>query len=146
MLKANRRMVLAGAASLLLVRPSLATPQAMQEAIRALVGEAPIRPGRIKLDISPLVENGNSVSVTLTADSPMTAADHVAKFALFTEANPQPHVAVFHLGPRSGRAIVTTRMRLATSQAVTALALMSDGSVWSDRAYVIVTLAACVEG
>jgi sulfur-oxidizing protein SoxY len=58
MLKANRRMVLAGAASLLLVRPSLATPQAMQEAIRALVGEAPIRPGRIKLDISPLVENG----------------------------------------------------------------------------------------
>ena len=103
-------------------------------------------PGRIRLDVPPLVENGNSVTLTVTVDSPITQADYVEAIAVFNEKNPQPHVAVFHLGPRAGRATVTTRMRLADSQQVTAIARLSDGSFWSDTADVIVTLAACVEG
>ncbi len=143
-----RRRVLAGALLLptLLIRPAQAAPAAMQAAIRDLVGEAVPQQGRLKLEISPLVENGNTVPVTLQAESPMTATDHVRRMALFTEANPQPHVAVFHLGPRAGRAMVYTRMRLATSQRVVAIAEMSDGSLWQDSVQVIVTLAACVEG
>ena len=146
---AARRAALAwgaGLVSALTLRPAAATPAEMEAAIRALVGEAELKSGRVALDISPLVENGNAVPVTVTVDSPMTPADHVKTIALFNERNPQPHVAVFHLGPRAGRARVATRMRLATSQTVVAVAALSDGSVWSASAEVIVTLAACIEG
>jgi sulfur-oxidizing protein SoxY len=146
----TRRHALAGSlgmASLLVLRPALALPAEMNAAIAELTGNAPLRRGRVVLDLPPLVENGNSVSVTVKVpDSPMTPADHVRRLAIFTEQNPQPNVAVFHLGPRSGRAVATTRMRLATSQKVVAVAGLSDGSWWSDQIEVIVTLAACVEG
>jgi sulfur-oxidizing protein SoxY len=92
-----------------------------------------------------LVENGNAVGVTLDVESPMRADDHVRRIALFNEKNPQADIAVFHLGPRAGRARVATRIRLATSQTVMAVAEMSDGSFWSSKASVIVTLAACIE-
>jgi len=146
----TRRHALAGGlgmASLLVLRPALALPAEMNAAIAELTGNTPLRRGRVVLDLPPLVENGNSVSVTVKVpDNPMTPADHVRRLAIFTEQNPQPNVAVFHLGPRSGRAVATTRMRLATSQKVVALAGFSDGSWWSDQVEVIVTLAACVEG
>ena len=93
----------------------------------------------------PLVDNGNSVGLSVAVDSPMTPGDHVRRIAVFNEKNPQPNVATFHLTPRSGRASVSTRIRLADSQTVTAVAEMSDGTFWSDRADVIVTLAACLE-
>jgi sulfur-oxidizing protein SoxY len=147
-LRPTRRTVLLGSAGLLsvvLIRPAFAAKD-MQGAIREFTGEGAAKPGRIKLDIPPLVENGNAAPVTLTVDSPMTAQDHVRAIALFNEKNPQPNVAVFHLGPRAGRARIETRMRLATSQKVMAIAAMSDGSYWSDTADVIVTLAACIEG
>jgi sulfur-oxidizing protein SoxY len=117
----------------------------LDEAIRKFTGGAALREGRVKFDISPLVENGNAVPVSITVDSPMTAADHVRRIALFNEKNPQADIAVFHLTPRSGRAHVATRIRLATSQTVVALAEMSDGSFWISRANVIVTVAACIE-
>jgi sulfur-oxidizing protein SoxY len=117
----------------------------MEQAIRDFVGEARVRPGRVSLDLPPLVENGNAVPLNVTVESPMTPADHVKAIAVFNEKNPQPHVAVFRLGPRAGRASVSTRIRLADSQKVTAVAQLSDGSFWSDSADVIVTLAACVE-
>jgi sulfur-oxidizing protein SoxY len=134
------------AAAVLLVRPVRATPETMAAAVAAFTGAAPVRPGRVRLDLPPLVENGNSVTLTVTVDSPMTPADHVEVIAVFNQKNPQPQVAVFHLGPRAGRATVTTRIRLADSQQVTAVARLSDGSFWSGTADVIVTLAACVEG
>ena len=129
----------------LAVRPARATPVAMEQAIRDFVGDAQVRPGRVALDLPPLVENGNAVPLTVNVESPMTPADHVEAIAVFNEKNPQPHVAVFRLGPRAGRASVSTRIRLADSQKVTAVAQFSDGSFWSDSADVIVTLAACVE-
>lgn len=140
----RRVLVIGGLAGLAL--PALATPEALQAAISTFTaGRAP-RDGRVTLEISPLVENGNAVPVSVSVQSPMTAAEHVQRIALFTQNNPQPEVAVFQLGPHNGRAQVSTRMRLATSQPIFALAQMNDGSIWQQRVDVIVTLAACVEG
>ncbi len=140
------RAGLAVGATVLLVRPSQAQPVPdLQALIAGFAAGAPVRPGKVRLDISPLVENGNAVPVTVSVDSPMTAADHVKEIALFNERNPQHDVAKFQLGPHSGRAEVATRIRLATSQQLVALARLSDGSVWSHRVDVVVTLAACIE-
>ena len=102
-----------------------ATAAAMQEAIRMLVGSAQVRKGKVTLELPPLVENGNAVSLAVRVDSPMTRADHVKAIHVFTEKNPQPNVVAFHLGPRAGRASVATRIRLADTQSVVAIA-MSD--------------------
>jgi sulfur-oxidizing protein SoxY len=135
----------AGAALTLIVRPAEATPEAMREAIRKVVGEAEVKRGRVTLQIPPLSENGNSVSCAVTVESPMTAADHVKAIHLFNEKNPQPNVISVQLGPRAGKARIDTRIRLSDTQTVTAIAQMSDGSFWSDSANVIVTLGACLE-
>ena len=146
---ATRRRFLAVAGGMalapILVRPARATPATMAAAIREVVGEAPVREGKITLELPPLVENGNAVPMTVTVDSPMTAADHVKRIHVFNEKNPQPYIATFHLGARAGKAKVSTRVRLADSQKVVAIAELSDGSFWSDSADMIVTLAACVE-
>jgi sulfur-oxidizing protein SoxY len=126
-------------------RAARATPAAMAEAIRQVVGEAPIRAGKVKIDVPPLVENGNTVPVTITVESPMTAADHVKSIHLFNQKNPQPNVIAAHFGPRAGRAALSTRIKLADAQTIVAVAQLSDGSFWSDEADVIVTIAACVE-
>ena len=117
----------------------------LDAAVRAYTGSAAVTEGRVKFEIAPLVENGNTVPVKIQVDSPMTAGDYVRRIALFTEKNPQPEVAVFHLGPRAGRAQVASRIRLATSQVVVAIAQFSDGSFALSRANVIVTIAACIE-
>jgi sulfur-oxidizing protein SoxY len=136
---------LAGAGVLLSIRPAAATPEMMKDAVRAVIGEAPVKKGKVKLDLPPLVENGNSVPCTVAVESPMTAADYVKAIHIFNEKNPQPNVISVKLGPRAGRASFSTRIRLADSQTVTAIAELSDGSFWSDDIDVIVTLAACIE-
>ena len=118
----------------------------MAKAIAQFAGGQEIRKGRVTLEIAPLVDNGNVVPLRVSVASPMSAADHVAEIAVFKEQNPQRDVARFKLGPRSGKADVATRARLATSQKLVALARMSDGSVWSDTVDVVVVLAACIEG
>ena len=147
---ATRRQFLAvagGVASTVFVslRHASATPASMASAIRQVTGEAVVQPGKVQLDVPPLVENGNTVSLTVSVTSPMTAADYVKSIHIFNEKNPQPNVVAFHLGPRAGRAQVSTRIRLADTQTVIAIARMSDGSLWSAKADVVVTLAACVE-
>jgi sulfur-oxidizing protein SoxY len=122
-----------------------ATEEAMAEAIRDLTGEAPLSAGKVKLELPSIVENGNTVPLTVSVESPMTEADHVESIHIFNQKNPQPYVAAFHLGPRAGKASVATRIRLADSQRVVAIARLADGSFWSDGADVIVTLAACTE-
>ena len=118
---------------------------ALALAIKQYVGDAVVRVGKVRLDVAELVENGNAVPLSVAVESPMTATEHVKRIAIFNERNPQRDVARFTLGPRSGRALVSTRIRLATSQKLVAIAQLSDGSYWSHTADVIVTLAACVE-
>jgi len=118
---------------------------AMQEALRRVVGDSPVRRGRVKLELPPLIDNGNSVPLSVAVESPMTAADHVKAIHVFTEKNPLPDVVSVTLGPRAGRAGISTRVRLADTQTVLAVAQLSDGSFWSDSADVVVTLSACLE-
>jgi sulfur-oxidizing protein SoxY len=127
------------------VRPAAATPETMASAIRTIVGGAPVQTGKVKLDIPPLVENGNSVPMTVSVASAMTATDYVKSIHVFNEKNPQPNLGNFYLRPSAGRAQVATRVRLADSQKITAIARLSDGSFWSVTADVVVTLAACTE-
>lgn len=149
-LAARRRFLAAGAGvgacAWLGMRPAAAAPGQLAAVISSYTRGATVRPGRVTLDIAKLVDNGNTVPVTIAVDSPMTSADHVVAIALFNERNPERDVARFVLGPRAGRAVVSTRMRLATSQNVTAIAAMSDGTYWSGSADVVVVLAACLEG
>jgi len=127
--------------------PNLAAQRkaAFEAAVRKVVGDAPVRRGRVKLDLPPLIDIGNSVPLAVAVESPMTAADHVRAIHVSTEKNPQPNVVSVHLGPRAGRARLATRIRLADTGTVIAIAQMSDGSFWSDSAEVVVTLSACLE-
>ncbi|EWY37654.1 sulfur oxidation protein SoxY [Skermanella stibiiresistens SB22] len=148
MTTATRRDILrAGAALgvLLMVRPARATPVEMRVAIEAFTKGAPVSSGKVDLVLPPLVENGNSVPVTVNVAHWMRPDDHVKAVALFNEKNPQPNVAIFHLSHRAGRATVSTRIRLGDSQKIVAIAQLSDGTFWSDEAEVIVTLPACAE-
>lgn len=138
----DRRGWIVGVASVALGAPSRAEPEAMAAVMRQFTGGAAVRDGRVNFDIAALVENGNTVPVTVSVDA---AAGAVRRVALFTERNPQPEVAVFEFGPLAGRAQVATRMRLATSQTLVAVAQLGDGSFWQHRVEVIVTLAACLE-
>jgi sulfur-oxidizing protein SoxY len=146
----TRRAVLTGVAgaaacATLVVRRAEATPAMMKAAIHRVVGEQPVRKGRVTLDIPPLVENGNTIAMSVAVESPMTEADYVKAVHVFNEKNPQPDIISVHLGPRAGKAAFATRIRLADSQSVVAIAEMSDGSLWSDTVDVIVTIAACLE-
>lgn len=114
------------------------------QAGKSLADEAPKR-GRVKLELPVLADNGNSVPMKVSVQSPMTEADHVKTIRLVSERNPEREMAVFYLGPRCGAAEITSRVRLAGSQVVTAIAEMSDGSQWLDTAHVQVTLSACVD-
>jgi sulfur-oxidizing protein SoxY len=145
---ARRRWLAAtgGLCASLVMRPSTAVVPDLHSAINALTGNAQVIAGRVTLDIAALVENGNVVPITISVDSPMTQADFVRTIALFNERNPERDIARFELGPRSGRARVSTRIRLATSQRLMAVARMSDDTWWSGSADVVVTLAACIEG
>jgi sulfur-oxidizing protein SoxY len=117
----------------------------METAIRRVVGEAEIRKGKVTLDLPPLVENGNTVPMTVSVDSPMTQENYVKAIHVFNEKNPQANVISVQLSPRAGKAAISTRMRLAGTQKLMAIAELSDGSYWSDTQEVIVTLAACLE-
>jgi sulfur-oxidizing protein SoxY len=148
----TRRRLLKAAAALTvgtgavqIMHPVAATPATMQTAIRTVVGENRINKGKVTLDIPPLVENGNTVACSVTVDSPMTPADYVKAIHVFNEKNPQPNVIGVYLGPRAGRARFSTRIRLADTQRVIAIAALSDGSFWSESVDVVITLGACLE-
>src|SRR5438270_11805534 len=110
----------------------------METAIRQVVGEAEIRKGRVTLELPPLVENGNTVPMTVSVDSPMTKDNYVRAIHVFNEKNPQANVISTQLSPRAGKANISTRIRLAGTQKLTAIAELSDGSYWSDTQEVIV--------
>jgi len=123
-----------------------APPALFAAAVADLANGREIKPGRVHIDMPRLAENGNSVAFNVTVDSPMTATDHVRTIHLFSERNPIPLIARFHIGPRAGRATVRTYVRLATTQNIHAVAEMSDGTLWSAQAESVVLLAACIDG
>jgi len=142
---ATRFLSGAGLISTIGASAARATPESMLAAIKGVVGDAAVHKGKVKLEVPPLVENGNSVTTTVSVESPMTAEDYVKAIHVFNEKNPQPNIIGVRLGPHAGRAMFSTRIRLADSQKIIAIAEMSDGSFWSDETDVVVTMAACVE-
>jgi len=125
--------------------PALATPADMRAALNRVIGSAPLNTGKVKLEIPPLVENGNTVPCSITVESSMTPTDYVRAIHVLTEKNPQPNVISVRLGPHAGRASISTRIRLSDTQTVLAIAEFSDGTFWSERVHVIITLGACLE-
>jgi sulfur-oxidizing protein SoxY len=142
----KRRRLLGCAAGLPLVlqlTPARATPEALAAAIRSFTGGTPLRDGKVRIEVATLVDNGNTVPIGISL--PDTPPAEVAAIALFNERNPSSDVARFHFGPRAGTRSVSTRIRLATSQQLVAVARLADGSCWAQRVDVVVTLAACIE-
>ncbi len=139
----RRFLVLSGSGLIvpLLPAPARATPTQVAALIANLVGEGEIHDGRVKLDIPVMVENGNSVGMTVSLDAPAT---DVRSIDVFAEGNPLPHVLRVTFGPQAGAPRFATRIRLATSQTVIAVAKLADGSCWRDSVDLLVTLAACV--
>jgi sulfur-oxidizing protein SoxY len=122
-----------------------ATPEDVQRIIRQRIGEREPQPGGMTLTLPKIAETGNSVPLTVAVDSLMTAEDHVLRIHIFVPGNPEPVASTYHLGVRAGKAEIGTQIRLARTQTVLALAEMSDGSVRSDAASIVVTLGACVD-
>jgi sulfur-oxidizing protein SoxY len=144
----SRRDVIAGVAVSLVFAPDIvnAASDELTAELRAAAGGAAITPGRVTLTMPELAENGNAVALTVSVESPMTAADYVKTVQIFAPENPITTVARFHFNPRSRKAKASTVVRLATSQTLLAVATMNDGTAWSGQAYVLVTLAACIDG
>lgn len=151
MLKRARRRFfsfLAGVAALPLLAARAASGQPVDpfaDLVRKTTGGAAVKPGRVTVDTPRLADNGHSVPLSVSVESPMTAADHVRSITLLSQRNPRPLMATFHLDPAAGRAHVATRVRLNGSQRVLAIAQLSDGSFWSGEAEVEVTESACLD-
>ena len=142
----QRRTFLAGTAAVtLLPFAAEATPEALADAIKEVTGGAALRAGKVRLDIPPIVENGNTVPMTVSVESPMTVDDHVKAIHVFNEKNPQPHVFNAWLSPGNGKAMIGTRIKLADTQKIVAIAETSKGEFWNASAEVIITIAACIE-
>ena len=133
----------AAAPCLLVVRPAVATPEELAVALRETFGDRPIQRGKVKLDLPRLAESGNVVPVTVTVESPMTERDHVRSIHLFAEKNNLPRILEVQLGPHNGKALVSSRVRLAITQQVLAVAVLSDNSLWSAAAEIEVTVSSC---
>jgi len=140
---AGGALLLAGAGAAMTTLPARAAFENARDAMRAVLGDVAPQTGRIALQLAKIVEDGSSVPVTISVDSPMTEADHVTRVHLFPDKNPTPIAATFRLGSRCGKAEISTRIRLAESQTIFAVAEMSDGSVWMTRDDVIVTIGGC---
>ncbi|NDG38770.1 MAG: SoxY-related AACIE arm protein [Betaproteobacteria bacterium] len=143
----RRPLLLAAGLLCLQTRPASAVSAtlSLQQMVDRWAEGQPVREGKISLEIAELVENGNAVPITVRVDSAMNATDRVQEIIVFNERNPQRDVLRASFGPACGRAELSTRIRLATSQQLVALARFADGSQWSHRVDVIVTLAACIE-
>lgn len=144
----RQAIVAGGAAVVCLCLPSSSRAQysnTLQETISRYTKGVPVQEGRVRFEIAPLIDNGNSIPVEIEVQSPMTEQNYVRSIAIFNEKNPASETAYFYFRPANGIARVSTRIRLATSQWVTAVAGMSDGSFWIGKADVVVSIAACLE-
>lgn len=136
--------VLAAATGMtILSEAALATPETANAVLRKVFGNKTMKEGRVRLKLPPIAENGNTVPMTISVDSPMTASDYVKAIHVVSEGNPLPGVATFHLTPMSGKAEVTTRIRMAKTQNIVAIAEMNDGSLYRVVRNVKVTIGGC---
>ena len=142
MIQPRRRFLIQAATALVLPAAAQATPEIVAGLIRDFAAEAPLRDGKVTLDLPILVENGNVVSMAITVDTPLGT---LRELAVFADGNPLPVVLRVAFGPAAGAPRIATRIRLATSQTVTAIARLADGSCWRDSVELLVTLAACIE-
>ena len=115
----------------------------VDDAIKALIGDAKPTEGKVSLEMPEIAENGNTVPFGVSVESPMTDADYVKVVHVFASKNPNPNVATFHFSPLSGKASATSRMRLASTQDVVAIAEMSDGKFYMGKRTVKVTIGGC---
>ena len=149
-MKQPRRRILSAMAGMALApllpaRRAGAPIEALDGEVRKIVGDRPLQSGRVKLEIPRLADNGHSVPLSIVVDSPMSATEYVHRITLLSERNPRPLMATFHLGPHAGKAVVATRVRLAGTQRLLAIALLSDQSYWSGTAEIVVTESACLD-
>ena len=143
----NRREALAAGAGLagavLLGAPVACAKNDSDEAIRKFTGGKTPAEGKVKLDMPEIAENGNTVPMTVTVESPMTEASHVTDVLVVANENPRSGVVTFHFSPASGVAEANTRIRLAATQDVIAVAKMNDGSFFMASKQVKVTIGGC---
>jgi sulfur-oxidizing protein SoxY len=143
----NRRdgLLLLGSGMIIamVARPLNASDDDVAAAIRDQFGKRPRSRGRITLKLPKLAESGNSVPIAITIESPMSSTDRVLRACIFATRNPRPLIASIAFGPRAATAALTTNMRLNGTQDVVAVAEMSDQSLWSAEARVLVTVGAC---
>ena len=139
------RLLAIGAWPFATVRAADAPAESVEAMVLKVTGGATVETGRVKLELPVYADNGNSVSLKVSVDSPMTLSSHVKSIHIYAARNPRPNVANFYLGPRAGRAQIITRVRLGGSQRVLAVAALSDGTFWSATADVVVTLSACYD-
>ena len=116
-----------------------------EEMVRPYVQSQELKKERVTLSLPMLADNGHMVPLSLKIDSPMTEASHITHVYLISQRNPVPLMAKFVIGPWSGRADLSTRVRLSGNQNVIALARLSDGNFIYDLQEVVVTEAACVD-
>lgn len=141
----TRRFLLAAGAALsvLPIASAHATPLADSDIAKVLAGRTPKEGGPLKLDIPSIAENGLVVPLAVEMDSPMTEADHVTAIHIFADGNPVPTVATFHFTPDSGKAAASTRIRLAQTQNIVAIAETSNGGLFRAQSEVKVTIGGC---
>ena len=135
--------VIAVAGVSLLSNKAMADSEAVVKAIKKSIGEKNLKSGRITLDLPQIAENGNTVPIAVEVESPMTEDDYVKALHVYAEGNPQPDVATYRFSPQSGKARISTRMRMMKSQNIVAVAEMSDGSVYMGKKAVKVTIGGC---
>lgn len=123
--------------------PAFANAEDTMAKIKEFAGGVEPASGTLSLDAPEIAENGNTVPVSVSVESPMTEDDYVQSVAIYAEGNPSPEVIVFNFTPMSGQATATTRMRLAKTQNVVAVAKTSTGAVFMDKKEVKVTIGGC---
>lgn len=134
--------VLAGAVGMR-ITPVLAAENDFEEALKAFTGGAEVQTARVSLSAPEIAENGNTVPISVDVESPMTDEDYVAEVMVICDANPRAGIATFRFSPLCGEAAASTRVRLAQTQNVVAVAKMSDGSFFMDKKVVKVTIGGC---
>ena len=143
LLKAAGFGAVAVAGSGLAIRDANATPEGAAKALATNTGGAAMKSGKVTLKLPEIAENGRTVPLTVSVDSPMTGDNYVKSIFVVAEGNPSPEVCAFHLTPGSGKAEVSTRIRLGKTQNIVAAAVMSDGSVYQGKRQVKVTIGGC---